>query len=67
MLYIKNGGKLGYLNGKVFEPKADDASYDKWEGRESMIMSWLLHLMLPVVSKGYLFLRMTKEVWNATA
>ena len=34
MLYITSRGKLGYLYGKVFEPKADDASYDKWEGCE---------------------------------
>jgi hypothetical protein len=56
---------MGYLNGKVSEPALDD-SYDKWEAENSMIMSWLLHYMLPKISYEY-FLRTTKEVWGAAA
>jgi hypothetical protein len=42
---------MGYLNGKVFEPRLDDPSYDKWEAENSIITSWLLYSMLPEISK----------------
>lgn len=29
-------------------------------------MSWLLHSMQLEISQSYLFLRTTKEIWNAT-
>jgi hypothetical protein len=37
--------KMGYLNGKIQEPKPNDPTYDKWEAQSSTIMSWLLHSM----------------------
>jgi hypothetical protein len=58
---------MGYLNGKIQEPKLDDPTYDKWEAENSTIMSWLLHSMQPEISQGYLFLRTAKEIWDATA
>jgi hypothetical protein len=39
MLYIKSRGKMGYLNGKVSEHALDDPYDDKWEAKNSMVMS----------------------------
>jgi hypothetical protein len=31
-----------------------------------MILTWLLHSMLPEISQGYLFFCTAREVWDAT-
>ncbi len=56
---------MGYLNGKIQEPKPNDPTYDKWEAENSTVMSWLLHWMQLEINQGYLFLCMTKEIWDA--
>jgi len=66
-LSIKSIGKMGYLNGKIQEPKPIDPTYDKWEAENYIVMSWLLHSMQPEISQGYFFLRTAKEVWDAAA
>jgi len=67
LLSIKSRGKMEDLNDRIQEPKPNDPTYDKWETKNSTVMSWLLHSMQPKISKGYLFLRTAKEVWNAAA
>lgn len=47
---------MGYLNGKIQEPKLDYPAYDKWEAENSTIKLWLLHSMQPEISQGYLVL-----------
>jgi hypothetical protein len=42
-------------------------TYDKWEAKNSTVMSWLLHSMQLEISQEYLFLHTTKEVWDAAA
>jgi hypothetical protein len=42
---IKSRGKMGYLNGRIQEPKPNDPNYDKCESENSTVMSWLLHSM----------------------
>jgi hypothetical protein len=65
LLSIKSRGKMGQLNDRIQEPKPNDPTYDIWEGENSTVMSRLLHSMKPKISQGYLFLRTTKEVWDA--
>jgi hypothetical protein len=58
---------MGYLNGRIQEPKPNDPTYDKWEIENSTVMAWLLHSMQAKINQGYLFLHTTKEVWDAAA
>jgi len=37
-LYVKSKGKMGYLNGKIQEPKPDDPTQEKWEVENFTIM-----------------------------
>jgi hypothetical protein len=67
LLSIKSKGKMGYLNCRIQEPKLNDPTYDKWEAKNSIVMSWLLHSMQPKINQGYLFLRTAKEDWDAAA
>lgn len=58
---------MGYLTGKIQEPKLDYPSYDKWKAENSTITSWLLHSMQPEISQGYMVLNTSKEIWDAAA
>lgn len=57
---------MGYLNGKVSEPKLDDPSYDKWEVKNLMNMSWLLHYAIKDQLGIFVSLH-GKKVWDAAA
>jgi hypothetical protein len=38
LLYVKSKGQIGYLNGKIQEPKPDDPTQEKWEVENFTIM-----------------------------
>lgn len=62
-MYIGGRGKLGYINGRVVEPTTPNTpTYDKWEAENLTVMLWLLNLMEPSITKGFLFLKMAKEI-----
>lgn len=46
----------------VQEPKLEDPAHNKWEAKNSTLMSWLLHSMQPEISQEYLFLSTTNEM-----
>jgi hypothetical protein len=50
ILSIKSRGKMGYLNGRIQEPKPNDPTYDKWEVENYTVMPWLLHSMQTEIS-----------------
>lgn len=56
-MYIDGKGKLGYINSRIVKP-----TYGKWEAGNLTVMSWLLNLMEPSISRGFLFLKTTKEI-----
>lgn len=58
---------MRYLNGGIQELELDDLAYDKWEAKNSTILSWPLHSMQPDISQGYLFLCIAKEIQEATS
>lgn len=41
--------------------------YDKWIAENSLVMSWLLHLMLPSIVTGYMLLTRAHEILNAVS
>ena len=59
-----SGGKLllGYIDGIVTEPEANDPCHA--EAYNMMVMSWMLNSMEPDVSEGLYQLDTAKEVWD---
>ena len=55
--------KLGYLIG---ETKAHDPNYSMWIMDNSIVMAWPINLMDTKISQTYLFLSMTKAIWDTT-
>ncbi|PIA52948.1 hypothetical protein AQUCO_01000658v1 [Aquilegia coerulea] len=64
-MYIAGRGKIGYLTGDAKEPESTDTTYSKWYSENSLVMSWLVHSMQPNIVVGYMFMRTTKEIWDA--
>lgn len=53
------------VNGKIPSPLLFDSLCEEWEANNKIVMSWLLNLMDPSITEGFLFLNMAKEVWDA--
>ena len=65
-LVIDGKGKLGFLTGETQRPPPTDAvASQKWRSENSFIMSCLINSMKLAIGKTYMFLPMTKDVWDA--
>ncbi|KAL4197299.1 hypothetical protein AMTRI_Chr04g250420 [Amborella trichopoda] len=63
-LFLSGNGNLGYINGKITEPKETDPSYEKWETEKLAVMSLLLHSMQPSISRGIMFPQTARKIWD---
>jgi len=60
--FLKGRGKISHLT--AFPPKATDSIFPTWDVEDFQIMSWLWNAMLPEVSRNYMFLGFTREIWK---
>ncbi|GMP69233.1 hypothetical protein CsSME_00028568 [Camellia sinensis var. sinensis] len=58
---------MGYVDGRIQAPSTTDSSYDQWEINNSLIMSWLIHSMVPELGEGYLSMETAQDIWEAVA
>ena len=60
------GGKLllGYIDGTVIEPEANDPRHAEWKAYNTMVMSWMLNSIEPDVSERLYQLDTAKELWD---
>lgn len=56
---------LEYVNGEIKPPASSDPTYLQWRSENSMMNSWLINSMEPVVVKPFMFLPTALEVWEA--
>lgn len=66
-LVIDGRGKLKHLIGKVTQPTVNDLSLKKWQFENSLITTWLINFMEPMIGKPhfFFFLPIAKDVWEA--
>ena len=64
-LVIDGKGKLGYLNGEIKPPAADDPKYQQWRSENSVVIAWLINSMEPILGKPFMFLPTAHDVWEA--
>ena len=58
---------MGYVNGRITAPSTEDASYDKWEMEISIVMTWLVHSMVPEIGESFLDMVIAQEIWETVA
>ena len=51
-MYIHGRGNIGYLNGDMKEPEANDANDLAWDANNSMVMTWLVNSMEKDISSN---------------
>ncbi|KAG8373611.1 hypothetical protein BUALT_Bualt11G0042300 [Buddleja alternifolia] len=60
--FLKGRGKIAHLTGPV--PQTSDPAFVAWDIEDSILMSWLWNSMQPEVSKNYMFLPTSKDIWD---
>ena len=58
---------MGYINGRIKAPSTEDATYDKWEMENSIVMTWLIHSMIPEIGEGFLDMATAQDIWEIMA
>ena len=66
-LFLKNRGKIWYVNGTITSLNVGDPGFDKWDQENSLIMSWLLHSMISEIGEGFLSLDTAKDIWDTVS
>jgi len=61
-LVIDGKGKLGYLNGEIQPPAADDPKFLQWRSENSIVTTWLINSMEPTLGKPCMFLPTAHDV-----
>lgn len=60
-LLAKN--KLGFVTGTCAKP-TDLSKVSQWERSNSIVMSWLLHLVEPDIASSVLYCKSAKDIWS---
>ncbi|KAL4192820.1 hypothetical protein AMTRI_Chr06g173890 [Amborella trichopoda] len=66
-MFIRSQRKLGYFTRKMKEPLTNDPSHNESERENLTVMTWLLHSMQLSISRGLLFPKTTKDIWQVLA
>ncbi|XP_057493174.1 uncharacterized protein LOC130778669 [Actinidia eriantha] len=66
-LFLKSRGKIRYINGTITSLNFGDPGFDKWDQENSLIMSWLIHSMIPEIGEGFLSLDTAKDIWDTVS
>ncbi|XP_063941442.1 LRR receptor-like serine/threonine-protein kinase RGI1 [Daucus carota subsp. sativus] len=63
-LALGSKNKLGFLDGKVKKPQADDAKYPLWIRNDYMIRGWLCRSMNEKIANSFTYIDSVERLWN---
>ncbi|XP_062075356.1 uncharacterized protein LOC133779407 [Humulus lupulus] len=55
--------KLKFINGKILQPEPDDDDYDAWSRCNSMVISWILHVVSIDIANSIMYLDVVSTIW----
>ncbi|XP_019151896.1 PREDICTED: uncharacterized protein LOC109148618 [Ipomoea nil] len=61
-LLTKNN--LEFVNGEIKRPEKRERSFPAWRRANNLVLSWILHSVIPSVAQGVLWMETAEEVWN---
>ncbi|KAF6149892.1 hypothetical protein GIB67_008613 [Kingdonia uniflora] len=64
-LFVGGCGKIRFLLGTEKELAESDSKYAKWFSDDSMVRTWLINSMQPMISAGYLFTNNAHLIWES--
>jgi hypothetical protein len=66
MLILRTKSTEGYVLGKVLEPEEKEGQeWKRWSATDSLVLTWLLNSLTPVVAASVEALSTSTEVWDA--
>ncbi|WOG86569.1 hypothetical protein DCAR_0205784 [Daucus carota subsp. sativus] len=63
-LALGSKNKLGFLDGKVKKPQADDVKYPLWIKNDYMIRGWLFRSMNEKIANSFTYIDSVERLWN---
>lgn len=64
-MYIAGHKKMGYITGTKKAPGETDPTYEDWNSENMLVMSWLVNSMEEHISRGLMFCKTAKEIWDS--
>ena len=64
LISISSKNKLGFIDGSIPEPTADEKFYSAWKRCNDLMISWILFNLDPTIAKSVLYLPTSKEIWD---
>ena len=64
LISISSKNKLGFIDGSISEPTADDKFYSSWKRCNDLMISWILFNLDPTIAKSMLYLQTAKDIWD---
>ena len=64
LISISSKNKLGFIDGSIPEPMADEKFYSAWKRCNDLMISWILFNLDPTIAKSVLYLPTAKEIWD---
>lgn len=61
-LLAKN--KLGFINGNITQPTADEPNIDLWQRCNDMVTAWILNVLTADIADSVIYSSSTYEIWN---
>ena len=65
--FLRAEERWGTSNGRIKAPSTEDATYDKWEMKNSIVMTWLIHSLTPEIGEGFLDMAIAQDIWETMA
>ncbi|KAL5560250.1 hypothetical protein UlMin_036461 [Ulmus minor] len=56
--------KLCFVDGSLSRPALDDDCYSSWFQCNSMVMSWILHVISCEIADSMMYIANAKDMWN---
>ena len=63
-IVLRTKVKLGFIDGSCSKPNLNTPEFNQWIKCDSMVVSWLLNSMTPELSKAFLWVNSTQELWD---
>ncbi|XP_070679367.1 uncharacterized protein [Malus domestica] len=63
-LALGGRSKLRYVNGTIKPPESTSLSFDAWHSNDQLVMSWILNLMEPKLSKLFSYSGISHILWE---
>ncbi|XP_062120616.1 uncharacterized protein LOC133834861 [Humulus lupulus] len=64
MVALLARNKVQFVNGKLPQPYEEDEDFDMWNRCNSLVISWMLHVVTPNIVDSIMYMETTSAIWD---